>query len=303
MAWHLQLGFDEGIMQKVDPKEVKRQRYIFSILTLMLLAVAILVVFSCFVFTSIIFHQWVVAISVALFIGYVVFNMYRFLVVSALNASTTALHVFQSNHELAYADYLKNDIDFSQLTDEKILRLVNVKKDELRKSFAIDASLRVNPSGEFLSMAVRFFFIVLFAIVFASGIELFIYKGPINETLSSAKDILSSQHPDSWTLQNLLVSEKSTSLISFESSSLLMLLDIMNNGLGYWKLLMDFLVILIFLLPMILVFKSREILRGPYVREQALHEIAISHYHYLKTQKACYDISKSIKSSTKIPSA
>jgi hypothetical protein len=49
------------------------------------------------------------------------------------------------------------------------------------------------------------------------------------------------------------------------------------------------------MLPLILIFKSKEILNGDYVKELVLHEISISFYHFLKTQKSCSDKMQELK--------
>ena len=69
-----------------------------------------------------------------------------------------------------------------------------------------------------------------------------------------------------------------------------MLIGVLKAGLGYWKLLIDVIILFIFMLPLILIFKSKEILKGDYIKELVIHEISISFYHFLKTQKFCSDI-------------
>ena len=57
MAWHLQIGFDEGIMKKVDAEDKTRQKFIFSILVIMMVVVSLLVLTSSVIYLLIIFHQ------------------------------------------------------------------------------------------------------------------------------------------------------------------------------------------------------------------------------------------------------
>jgi hypothetical protein len=82
----------------------------------------------------------------------------------------------------------------------------------------------------------------------------------------------------------------------FHCSSLLLIIDVLKAGLGYWKIVLDLLVLAIFLLPLVLIFKSREIQLGYYIRELALHEVSISFYHYLKSQKRCVEILNEVNS-------
>jgi hypothetical protein len=98
MAWHLQLGFDERIMQKVDAKQSVRQRYVFSVLSIMLFSIGVLIFVSTLIFMTIVFQNLVLAICVGLFLAIIIFNIYRFLIVSSVNASYSGLAETQSNH-------------------------------------------------------------------------------------------------------------------------------------------------------------------------------------------------------------
>jgi hypothetical protein len=296
MAWHLQLGFDDRVMQKVNTKEADRQKYIFSILTTMLVVIGLLVFFSSLVYMLVIFHNWLLGILTGLFLAIVVFNIYRFLIVSSVNASYSGLKDFINNHERAYDEYFDNDIDFANISEEQIQHTVNAKKEELRSVFSLTRTTSGQWSNGFFTMLVRVLFITLFAVIFATGIELFIFKGVINYTLEETRSLLMSEQPDSWTLKEILTAKQGDNFVLLNSSSLLLLLDILLTALGNWKLLFDLIILVIFLMPLILVFRSREILFGSYVRELALHEIAISHYHYLKTQKYCAITINEIKS-------
>jgi hypothetical protein len=294
MSWHLQLGFDERIMHKVDPKQVERQRFIFSILTLMLVAVALIVFFSCLVYSLVLFHNWPISIIVSIFLSLVVFNIYRFLVVSAVNASYSGLSPILKNHEKAYDEFLSNDLDFTSFTESQIQHLINAKKEYLRSIFPAVAMPGTSVSSGYWTMLIRISIITVFAIIFSTGIELFIFRESINEVLYATKVVLIREQPNSFILNDLLRSKNGEEFIWFNCNSLLFLLNILNSSLGNWKLFLDIIFLAIFLMPIVLVFRSREVLFGSYVQELALHEIAISHYHYLRTQKLCGTILKSV---------
>jgi serine/threonine protein kinase len=97
-------------------------------------------------------------------------------------------------------------------------------------------------------------------------------------------------------VENLLNPANGSSFSVLNTNSLLLALEILSKGLGYWKVLIDFIFILIFLLPLIIVIKSKEIKQSEYVRELALSELSITFYHYLHTQKLCKKIERDIKS-------
>jgi alanine dehydrogenase len=58
---------------------------------------------------------------------------------------------------------------------------------------------------------------------------------------------------------------------------------------------MDIIFLVIFLIPLALVFKSKEIKQSEYMRELALSEITITFYHYMHTQKLCQKIIQEVK--------
>jgi hypothetical protein len=190
MAWHLQLGFDERIMQKVDSRQLDRQKFVFSTLTLMLMAIGSLVFFSSLVYSIILFHNWLVALAIGLFLSLVVFNIYRFLIVSSVNAGYTGLATFLKNHELAYLEHLNNEEDFSSFSEAQIQHLVNSRKDYLRSLFPLSESSTNTENLGFWTMLVRVSMIAIIALVFATGLELFLFRGPINETLDAVKWLL-----------------------------------------------------------------------------------------------------------------
>lgn len=290
MAWHLQIGIDEGILHKIDSESKERQLRIFSIITLMIIVVGLIVLFSSIIYLLIIFHNWWVAVCGGLFLSAVTFNLYRLLIVTAINGSRTSIAEYHSNHEKQYANFINLSEDFGKMTDESIAKIVNVRKDELREKSKVDVDPHQKKQTHLLTMAIRVILLAIIAFTFATGLELFIFRGSINITLDEIKSALSTQVPNSWLIANVFTPEKNQEFILFNCNSLLMLIDVLKVGLGYWKLLIDIIILFIFMLPLILIFKSKEILNGDYVKELVLHEISISFYHFLKTQKFCSDM-------------
>jgi hypothetical protein len=294
MAWHLQIGFDEGIMKKVDTEQKTRQKFIYSMLVIMMVVISLLVLISSVIYLLIIFHSWAVAICAGLFLSLVVFNIYRFLTITALNAEKSGIGDHHLNHEKQYSDFIDQlkIKEIAQMPEEAIRKVVNDRKDTLREKFSEYYPNKYKVSSSILTMAVRVAFLSIIALVFSTGIELFIFKSQVNEVLDATVNSLSKEVPDSWILKNMLTPKGEKEFTLFHCNSLLLIIDVLNAGLGYWKLILDLLFLSIFLLPLILIFKSKEIQKGDYVRELALHEISISFYHYLKTQKYCSEILK-----------
>ena len=298
MAWHAQIGFDEGIMKKVDAENKTRQMFIFSALVVMIIILSFFVLVSSIIYLLIIFHNWAIAIGAGLFLSLVVFNIYRFLTITALNSEKSGIGEYHINHEKQYLDFIENKRkdEISKIPEEEIRKVVNDRKDTLRKMFSEYYPIKYKVSSRILTMAVRVTFLSIIALVFSTGLELFIFKSHINDVLDATAISLRQELPDSWILNNMLTPEGGKEFTLFHCNSLLLIIDVLQKGLGYWKLILDLLFLFIFLLPLILIIKSKEIQRGDYVKELALHEISISFYHYLKTQKFCVEILNQVTS-------
>ena len=130
MPWHLQIGFDEGIMKKVDPADKTRQKFIFSMLTIMIIFTSLLVLASSVVYLLIVFHNWFVAITAGLFLSLVVFNLYRLLIITAVNAEKSGIGEYLIHHEKLYEDFIESPKanEISNYPPETILKIVNNKK-------------------------------------------------------------------------------------------------------------------------------------------------------------------------------
>jgi hypothetical protein len=298
MAWHSQIGFDEGIMKKVDAENKKRQMFIFSVLVVMIVIVSFFVFVSSIIYLLIIFHNWSIAIGASLFLSLVVFNIYRFITITALNSEKSGIGEYHINHEKHYLDFIENKRkeEISKMPEEEIVKVVNDRKDTLRKIFSEFYPIKYKVSSRIFSMAVRVTFLSIIALVFSTGLELFIFKSHINDVLDATAIALRQELPDSWILNNMLTPDVGNEFTLFHCNSLLLIIEVLQKGLGYWKLVLDLFFLFIFLLPLILIIKSKEIQKGDYVKELALHEISISFYHYLKTQKFCVEILNQVTS-------
>lgn len=295
MGWHKYIGVDSDLLKKVDPKHNERQTYILSSLTIMLFVISIICFFSAVIFSLIIFHNWFVAIFVASFLAFVIFNIYRLFVMTALDVSGSPLEPYYLDHEKHYQEYVKLDDDFSGYSDEEINGIVNDAKSKLREKTQMNL-LKPNTSLHPLTMTLRILILSIIALVFCNGFELFLFKTQINEVLSELL-LKYTTINEIWVVENILKPNPGSDFYILNTNSLLLSLEILIRGLGYWKLLIDTIFILIFLLPLIIVFKSKEIKQSEYVRELALSELTITFYHYLQTQKFCKNILREIKAS------
>ena len=295
MSWHKYIGIDTDLLTKVDPKHSERQTFILSTLTLMLFVISIICFFSGIVYALIIFQSWPIALFIGVFLSVMVFNLYRLLVMTALDVSESSLEPYYLDHEKHYSDYVELDEDYSKLTDEKIKEIVYVAKDKLREKTALNPPNRGTKRHP-LTMFLRVIILTIIGLVFANGLELFLFNNQINEVLNDLVKLYANKN-ETWMVENMLNPREGSSFSVLNTNSLLLALEILNKGLGNWKLLIDLIFILIFLLPLIIVLKSKEIKQSEYVQELALSELTITFYHYLHTQKLCRKIENEIKSS------
>jgi len=295
MSWHKYIGIDTDLLTKVDPKHSERQTLILSTLTLMLFVISIICFFSGIVYALIIFQSWPIALFIGVFLSVMVFNLYRLLVMTALDVSESSLEPYYLDHEKHYSDYVELEEDYSKLTDEKIKEIVYVAKDKLREKTALNPPNR-DTKRHPLTMFLRVIILTIIGLVFANGLELFLFNNQINEVLNDLVKLYATKN-ETWMVENMLNPREGSSFSVLNTNSLLLALEILNKGLGNWKILIDLIFILIFLLPLIIVLKSKEIKQSEYVQELALSELTITFYHYLHTQKLCKKIENEIKSS------
>ena len=295
MNWHLQIGVDRDLLKKVDPAQNERQTYILSTLSMMLVVVALICFFSTVIYTLVVFHNWAIAIAVGIFLSLVVFNLYRLFVMTALDVSGTSLEEIYMDHEKHYADYHEIGSDITNMSDEKIQEITSLSKEKLREKAEMDIGNKPLSFAHVLTMTLRVGILSIIALVFATGIELYIFKNQINDALSQLKQY-STAVGETWFVENILSPGQNDEFYIFDANSLLLVIDILQRGLGNWKILIDIIFLIIFLIPLALVFKSKELKQSEYMRELALSEITISFYHYLHTQRLCQNIMNEIKS-------
>jgi hypothetical protein len=214
---------------------------------------------------------------------------------TALDVSESSLEPYYLDHEKHYSDYVKLDEDFSELTNEKIKEIVYVAKNKLREKTSLNPPNR-DIKRHPLTMSLRVLILTIIGLVFANGLELYLFNNQINEVLNDLI-ILYTANNETWLVENMLSPKSGSSFSVINTNSLLLALEVLNKGLGNWKIFIDLMFILIFLMPLIIVLKSKEIKQSEYVQELDLSELTITFYHYLHTQRLCKKIESEIKSS------
>lgn len=294
MPWQLQLGIDIDLLKKSEPEVRDRQIRMLSILSIMLIVIGLICAFSTLVYVLIIFHNWLIAISASIFIGLVAFNLYRLLIMTAMDASGTVLGEYMENHEKHYYEHLDYDTDLTEWSDERILELSATAKQHLREKALLNRLKSGMKSASVLTMTLRVLMLTVLALIFANGIEIFIFKDQINNTLQGLKQAY-QQAGDLWMVKEVLTPAENDEFYVIESNSLLLVLEVLFGGMGNWKIILDLLFMILFLIPLAIVFRSKEISRGEYIKEWVLSSLTISFYHFLLTKKYCQITNASFK--------
>ena len=287
-----QIGIDKDIMQKLPSEVVQRQLFIFNGISLMLLVIGLISAVSATVYSLILFHQWFIAIGVGIFIGMVVFNLYRLFLMTGLDLKGSTLAHYHIKHENLYKEHNLHQLEGTayQHPDEILKGWAQAAKDKLRDKISINPAA---PRNAF-TIAVRVFVMALLAVIFANGLEILMFSQQINLALAELKPIL-QQQPNDWTYTHILTPTANEPFILINANSLLLTFDTLAAGLGKWKLLLDVMVLAIYMIPLLVIYRSTEIRHGAYVQELALHEISKTTYHYLITQKYCHIFQEQIK--------
>jgi hypothetical protein len=175
----------------------------------------------------------------------------------------------------------------------KILEVVNRKKESLRNISKTKGSYNKNLEQR-ITFIIKLIILIFLALIFATGIELLIFSNQLNEAFEAIK-LLYAEQPESWMLSRALNPNEGNFYI-LNTNSILLAIDVLNFGLGWIKYLLDAAFIILFIIPLLISFKSNKIFDSNYVRELALHEVSVSYYSYLIKERACEKISESILS-------
>lgn len=234
MAWHLQIGFDDKIMNKVHSTTFQRQKFVYSSIVIMIIIISLFVFTSSLVYSSIIFHNWYISVFTGLFLALIIFNIYRFIIVTSINAQNTNLGSYHINHEKHYQDFKnqKNKFEFAKLSDETIIKIVNERKDKLRINEIDKFSDQYKITSSAFTFIIRIIILSIIAILFATGIEILLFKEKINFILNETLISLQTSAPDSWVLNNILKPKSGEEFLLLKCNSLLLIIDVLEKGLG-----------------------------------------------------------------------
>lgn len=290
MAWHLNLGIDKDVLRDTAPEQREPELFRFDMLGVMIILVAFIAFGASVVYLLLISHHWALSLGTGALIGLMVFNLYRLMLVTSINAYHTELGEFQSDHERLYRHVGPRQA--AGLDEATIRELVGQQKTALRSLAMEDKGYR-HDNAQMATFLIKLTILVLFALVFATGMELFVFRAQLNEAFAGIREVYAAR-PESWILRAALRPPDEGRFFLLDCHSILFAVDVLKLGLGPAKILIDLAVIAIFTIPLVLTYRSHELINSAYVREQALQELSISHYHYLKTQVLCRELGEEI---------
>jgi len=299
-------GFRDEYLNKVSETERAEQTYSYNMLSLMFLVLITLCIVAGIVYGLVIFQNWIFAIICGLLLGGVSFIL--LLLVFFINMTTRHAELYQkmTNMKEVFAEY--DDHDFTDISDEMALQITQQKKMELRDRNQVTETPKFHASN-IITTTIKVTLVLVLSCLIANGIEIFMFKNLINADIAEIRNSetikkVASINNDSlnylegkntlakWTLD--VVTEKETTFKMIDSYSILLTLETLDRGLGNWKLLLDFLFALLFLVPFILVRKSKRYSGGVFLKEVALSDIATSLMFYILAQRKCQQVKQII---------
>ena len=297
MTWRRWIGFDDEYLTiSGNPEERQRQVFVFSMLAVIIFCLSVISGLSTLIYMLVIFHNWIIALLIGIFIGLIVFNLNGLIVITAFSAYGTTMAEYFNDHYRYYKEHVLTDEDIHDVTDEWIEQKVFYARRQLEQLPVFDIAPRPMTFSEVLTMALRVTFLCLFAILFSTGIEIFLFREQINQVLADLVNYYQSTG-DIWMVENILSPGPDDEFVLLNSRSILLVIEILNSGLGAWKIFLDLLFMFLFLTPLIIVFRSREFREGGYIRAHILSCLSISFRHFLISKRFCQKMDRLFSSS------
>ncbi len=281
------LGLQDTHFSRMLPEEARRQKQIYGILIAFEFLLALAAGLSVYTFTAVVFQSIAWAITAGIFFSLLTLNLLNLVFLATLNPSDDTL----------YKNWISKKYSLKDLNDEKIASLkTNAEIDaylfDVKSKIRTKALSFQQKKASFVFTFLRNLFLVsiltLLAVVVANGLELFFFRHEINKTIHDL--LLSNTLTDNWTKEHLLQQQGGKEFLLIESNSLLLNLNLLTRGLGNWKWILDFVVVILFLLPYVLMYRSPEFLKGHYMRELVLHQLEISGRHFILTRQKVMEI-------------
>ena len=293
-------GIRKELLNGLPEAVARRQIFIYNMLGLMLIVLALLGAASGLIFGLVLFNHWGLAIACGIFLGGVFFLLLQLLLFLSLQTRYRRLKEQLSDMESLYNDY--KGLNMTTISDEEALEIVS--------NYRLTASasqIKTEPNPFHLSQLLISASIVslalLLSFIVASAIEIWMFRHSLNEKFYEIKHSTELNHLAKdyqlqrntsfnqqkmeayWTLK-MVDNSTGEAFKLVHCHSLLMTFDVLMAGIGNTKVLIDLLFACVFLIPYILVKKSDEISGGELLKQVTIDAISTSLLmHLLSTRE------------------
>jgi len=294
-------GIREEYFYKVSPEERKKQFFAFNLLAAMFYVLVILATVAGYCYGLVIFHNWIFAGITAILLGGIAFVL--LLLVLFLNMTTNYQELYSTMTDMSEVFKPYYDRDLSGLSDEEAQRIVQTHKMELREKNLVPDSPPFYVSGIFVSI-IKLTLILILSCVIANGIEMWMFKDMLNKSMvsmlasselqqqlvaSDSTGVNDNQIYARWT-REMLTEPAEHPFLLVNCQSILMINEIMGLALGKWKIVLDLLFFALYLIPFMIVKKSRRYAGGLFLKEVSLSDISISYMSFLLARRKCQQV-------------
>lgn len=302
-------GVDEAYLADYEEKAIRRQIFIYNLLSLMLITLVILVFIAGTSYGIIIFGNWLISIFVGIVFAAISFVI--LLLIFFLNMTTQNVYLYEmmTNMESTFDKNHSNDL--VNITDQQIIEIVNNHKESIISESDNEESSSFHLSN-IATSTLKVFLIIIISLITANGVELFLFKNKINDSIEIIKNseqlngALKKQKSNSptsiensvsnsaeWTMA-MLTEDESHPFYIVNSHSIILSLNIMDMTIGDKKMFIDLFFSILFLTPFILIKKSKEFSEGEYQKEVAIQHICTSLLFFLLSQRESQRVKKNI---------
>lgn len=286
-------GLRKEILQKIiNEDDKKRQLWIYNWLGFFIIVLSLLGGFAAFNYIALIFNGLWVSITVGLIFSLIFYNLLMLMMVISIAPRKKTAYEKWVNKDDTFAPHLHEDL--SGLSEEKALQLVYSAKDRFRDEIRESKEDKKEGSEAFLTLFIKIAFVVFLGVIVANGCELFLFRNKINDSITEMQASPLFKNND-WLQENIFANQEKGDYIFIRSNSILLPLNLLQKGLGNWKIFIDLIFTMLYALPFVVFRRSKEFSDGAYINELVLSEMTIAYYHYLTTRSYCQKLRKTME--------
>lgn len=303
--FHKFLAVDIYSFEKLDQEGQQRQGLMFQLVSVMVLLNSSLLLIAVCILAYFVFQSWAYSFAAgSIFFG-IMFILYRLILITAMICPGTIIGDLYRDHRKYFSQVALFDdrnTDVGTMTNEQLDELARNSKERLVSIADLDERRHSIVVSDRITTSIRVIIISLFAIICSSGIQILIFRSEINDSIENIKTVLTDPS-DRWIMDNIFSEGSDRSFGLVNCKSILVTLEILSSGLGLWKLAFDIGIITIFLIPLMILYRSREVGRGILVRTNIIeildHSFRMHLYlkrYEINLENKMYDIMRTTES-------